>query len=385
MRHLSQDRLCDRVRVDDMGGPACHLSPRLQAFHPDTRRLVIHGRKLSGAVQFPTRFRRKRRAMTTYEPEMLLCDSEASALADLAADLNGMLQANTEEFCQHALGLAHDLPYSLACRLTHFAGGGSGSGYLLVKGVLTGPVPKTPLDSSFHVGAGTLLAQSQAILNCAIGEMVGYEAEGEGRLFQDMVPSRNAANSQTSLGSLVPLEVHTEQAFSELRPTYISLACLRGDAAAATYLLSAKDLLSSLDVAELRSLRRPLWLVGVDESFLDGSQIDNAKRGPVPIVTGPVADPKLLFDLDLMVGVTPEAGALLKRVSNVWSRRRQSIILGPGDVLIVDNQRAIHGRSAFAPRFDGSDRFIVRSFIKCEGYSYSVVPGTGRIVSAVAS
>ena len=59
--------------------------------------------------------------------------------------------------------------------------------------------------------------------------MVSYEAEGNGRLFQDMVPNKELALSQTSLGSKKELELHTEQAFSEMRPDYLSLACLKGD------------------------------------------------------------------------------------------------------------------------------------------------------------
>ena len=57
-----------------------------------------------------------------------------------------------------------------------------------------------------------------------------------------MVPSRESARTQTSLSSEVELEVHTEQAFSVLRPDYLSLACLRGDPNAHTYLLRAHDI-----------------------------------------------------------------------------------------------------------------------------------------------
>ena len=36
------------------------------------------------------------------------------------------------------------------------------------------------------------------------------------------------------------------------------------------------------------------------------------------------------------------------------------IVLRPGDLFILDNSRAIHGRSSFAPRWDGNDRWLCR-------------------------
>ena len=86
----------------------------------------------------------------------------------------------------------------------------------------------------------------QAIVNSMLGDMVAYEAEGAGRLFQDMVPNPELATRQQSQSSKVELECHTEQAFSRLCPDWISLGCLRGDASAATYSMSVRTLLDAL-------------------------------------------------------------------------------------------------------------------------------------------
>ena len=34
-----------------------------------------------------------------------------------------------------------------------------------------------------------------------------------------------------------------------------------------------------------------------------------------------------------------------------------------GDILILNNHKVVHGRSAFSPLFNGHDRFVIRSFI----------------------
>jgi alpha-ketoglutarate-dependent taurine dioxygenase len=34
------------------------------------------------------------------------------------------------------------------------------------------------------------------------------------------------------------------------------------------------------------------------------------------------------------------------------------VVLRPGEVLFVDNYRAVHGRQGFKPRFDGTGRWL---------------------------
>jgi L-asparagine oxygenase len=57
-------------------------------------------------------------------------------------------------------------------------------------------------------------------------------------------------------------------------------------------------------------------------------------------------------------------------------------VLAAGDVLLLDNARAVHGRSPFAPRFDGTDRFVVRSFVTCDlGRSRHARFGDSRMIA----
>ena len=247
--------------------------------------------------------------------------------------------------------------------LVEFGERGSPSGTILISGFPVERVPPTPPSNSDFLGAASELARVQAAFNQVAGDMVAYEAEGGGKMFQDMVPCRSLTDSQTSLGSSVVLEIHTEQAFSDLRPDVLSLACLRGDPAAQTYTMHVRELLDRTTEEERATLRRPLWTVGVDASFVSSGLVDASVRGPVPILSGPEDDPVLVFDQDLMRGVTPEAEALRSKIVEIYEARKVALTLSPGDVLLVDNRRAVHGRSAFRARFDGSDRFVVRSFV----------------------
>ena len=53
----------------------------------------------------------------------------------------------------------------------------------------------------------------------------------------------------------------------------------------------------------------------------------------------------------------------------------------PGDLLIVDNHGALHGRTPFSRRGDGRDRWLLRTFVARDlARSAKDRPGNGRIV-----
>jgi L-asparagine oxygenase len=293
-----------------------------------------------------------------------LTAGERVALMALAEELTASPTDSPELFCRQAHRAARQLPERLVELLADFAYRGSDTGTLLLNRLPVQAPPPTPPDNRSHLGEATQLARMQAIINHSCGQMVAYEAEGHGRLYQDMVPNRALALSQTSLGSGVELELHTEQAFSKLRPDVLSLACLRGHPDAKTYVLPAHALLEHMTPFERKMLRRELWMTGVDGSFKLGGHefIEGDERGPLAIIAGAEDDPTIVFDQDLMSGLTDEAHAMIARVVDVYQAQRFAVTLEPGQMLLVDNVRAVHGRSPFTPNFDGSDRFISRSF-----------------------
>lgn len=314
----------------------------------------------------------------------LLSDDEREELASLAAYLTVDPVDDPEGFCREARSAARRLPDRLAEVLWAFADDGSPTGATVVRGAELGAVPDTPPDNRQGLGGTTLLARQQAILGHALGEMVAYEGEGCGHLLQDMVPNRALAYAQQSQGSRVELEAHTEQCFSELRPDYVTLGCLRGDPHAVTYSLPATTLFAHLSPGALAELRQPLWTTAVDASFGDG--LGDPVRGPFPILSGDAGDPVLLVDRDLMQGTTVSARSMLGEVLRVYVEYRHAHVLEPGDILVLDNLRAMHGRSAFAPRFDGTDRFVTRGFVVRDlRRSRFARPGNGRAIAAAYS
>lgn len=234
-------------------------------------------------------------------------------------------------------------------------------GALLVRGVPVGALPPTPsspgqLTGKDHVSEFVLLTIARAL-----GQPVGYLPEHGGALVQDLVPTAAAATRQTSTSSAVELEFHTETAFHPYRPRYLLLSCLRGDPAASTLLCDVDQVLDLLEPEVRAVLGEPRFRTGVDESFTAGAIAD--RRPPTAVLSGNPQRPTLVFDADLMQGIDAEAQAALETFRDLTLARRVGLSLEAGDLLVVDNDRCIHGRSAFRARFDGTDRWLQRTFV----------------------
>jgi L-asparagine oxygenase len=295
-----------------------------------------------------------------------LTDIEIDTILVLAKQLDLSPSDEPELFCEKAKELSKYIPERIQTILSDFAKNGSKTGYLLIRKIPIDILPSTPLNNNNKVGESTLLAKIQSLFVSYTFEMIAYEAEGYGRLFQDIIPAPSMTAKQTSLGSNVELEIHTEQAFSKLKPDILSLACLRGDENAQTYILPIQTIIEHIDFEDYQLLKQPLWEIGVDISFkLYGNDfIDGDIRGPISIINGEDKNPQLIFDQDLMCGINENANELLKKVVDIYYKHRFSHNLKEGEILFVDNNKAVHGRSPFFPKYDGYDRFLVRCFAK---------------------
>jgi len=295
----------------------------------------------------------------------------------LISYINTIPSREPELFCKQCKEASLFLPEEIKQKLFTFAEKGSSSGCLIIKcmdmdtnvDVDIENKIMTPDTNCQKIGEQTTLAKIQGVLISLISEMIAYEAEGYGCLFQDIVPIKEMEKKQTSVGSQIELEIHTEQAFSTLRPDILSLACIRGDISAFTYILPLQYVLQQLSEEETNMLWKPLWKIGIDLSFklnltksTSESFIDGEIRGPIPILSGDKKDPHFVFDQDLMIGMTPESEKIIQKIVDIYHQYRISHNLVSGEIIFIDNRRAVHGRSPFVPRYDGHDRFLIRCF-----------------------
>ena len=330
-----------------------------------------------------------------------LTDDEIEIMKKLAMIINTSPSLTPELYCSQVNIASIHVPERINTLLQNFAHKGTNTGFLLIRRIPIDELPSTPENNNCKIGEQTVLAKIQSILVSVISNMIAYEAEGYGRLYQDVIPVKSMEKNQTSISSSVELEIHTEQAFSKLRPDILSLACLRGNEKAYTYILPVRSIINNVTETELEMLKTPLWNTGVDLSFkLNGHEfIEGDIRGPMSIIRGykdprlenedprlTFDDPLLVFDQDLMSGITDESNEMIKKIVDIYYKHRLSHNLTPGEIIFIDNNRAVHGRSPFTPKYDGLDRFLVRCF-GVYNYEYSAYAreNGGRMVSAIYS
>ena len=281
-------------------------------------------------------------------------------------------------FIDACVAAKRQLPGQLTSALSDLVAG-NGPEVLLVRGVDVGDLPATPPQPDAIVAKDRRSEFTLLTIASAAGEPVGYLPELGGHIVQNLVPVREAAARQVSTSSAVTLAFHTETAFHPHKPRLLALLCLRGNHTAKTTFCTVSDALANLDDATKATLRQPLFRTRPDESFLREGAV--AEPGPLmAVVTGPDDAPTFTFDEELMASTTTDGTRALQRLTFAVRARQHSVVLEPGDLLIIDNTRAVHGRSPFTPRYDGTDRWLQRTFIVAD-LAPSTLERNGRVIT----
>jgi hypothetical protein len=137
--------------------------------------------------------------------------------------------------------------------------------------------------------------------------------------------------------------------------------CLRGDPAAATTYADVDDVVTYLSDDDIAVLQTDQFTTTVDPSFMANGEPD------ATVVVTPLTkrrnDYTFVYDQLLMSGTTARAAHALQSLHRAVRRATRQIVLDSGDLLVIDNDRAVHGRTPFAPRYDGTDRWLKRALV----------------------
>jgi alpha-ketoglutarate-dependent taurine dioxygenase len=258
------------------------------------------------------------------------------------------------------------MPERLRRILVEFGHHGNLDNVLMLRGLPQDPVvPPTPTRSGETVRKTTYASELWVCaVAAAFGEPVGYLQEKQGSILQDLYPTPAAASTQSSESSSVLLAFHTEVAFHPYMPDYVLLYGLRQDPKkeAQTMFASIRRFFHLLSAEEKETLFSRVFRTGIDYSF--GNTTGEKGTGPlVPVLYGDREDPFMRYDLDLMVGQTPEACRALEVVRELVNAVKQEVAIEAGSLLVLDNRRCVHARSVFSAFFDGRDRWLQRASV----------------------
>jgi Fe(II)/alpha-ketoglutarate-dependent arginine beta-hydroxylase len=318
-------------------------------------------------------------------PTFELRKDEAAAIGELADELARRYPSvESAEFQNTARTHAEELPGRLRAALHDFRLA-EPSGILVLSGLpvdderigptpaewknRTEPSPTLPLDLAFYLVAALL------------GDPIAWATQQGGRMMHDVFPIKGYEREQIGWSSAETLVWHTEDAFHPFRTDYLGLMCLRNHDRVETTYADVGDL--RLDPAVEALLRQPRFFILPDDSHrpenrapehADDPKVTDLRRRsyrqveralsdpePVAVLFGAPDEPYLRVDPHYMQGIQGEdeekaLGALCAAVDAAMT----GVVIGPGDICVIDNYKAVHGRKPFRARFDGTDRWLRR-------------------------
>jgi L-asparagine oxygenase len=313
----------------------------------------------------------------------VLTESEHKEYETLGAELVRTLQVKIDDptWLDAARVRSERLPLRLRQTIREFRHDPGRDGLLRVRNLPVSPdgVRPTPTVQESVEREPTMAAAVIALVSLQLGEMAAFQSEKSGALVQNVVPVPGQENAQSNAGS-TRLEMHVENAFHPSRPDYVSLFCLRNDhdGAAGLRVASIRRALELIPNDVQQVLFEPRFTTEAPPSFVDGGIHKSAH----PILSGHVEDPNIRVDFTSTRGLDSQAAGAMARLADALFEVTDTMTLDPGDLVVVDNRLALHGRTAFTPRFDGKDRWLHRTFVHLDSRrSREFRAGNGNVLS----
>mmetsp|Transcript_48127 Transcript_48127/g.154132 ORF Transcript_48127/g.154132 Transcript_48127/m.154132 type:complete len:234 (+) Transcript_48127:439-1140(+) len=203
-----------------------------------------------------------------------------------------------------------------------------------------------------------------------------YTSNARGGLIRDLAPKPglggiNNPDIRLSFHRDVPANI----VGADCEPDGFLLLAARGDPGhqAKTLVCSNRALAARLAPLELAALRRsPIRA----ECVRSGTGDVSPYGMPFYAVEGPEDDPKItLFYIPAhrefthrIVSDDPETQAAYDHAVEIASEICDEVDLQAGDLLVINNARCNHGRTPFTPRLDGTDRWLLKTFVSASGW-----------------
>lgn len=273
--------------------------------------------------------------------------------------------------------IAQELPLSVRHSLTSLHDEVQSS--LLVDGIDINDVAINPTPRHWNEETPRTYRHEFALLlfGSVLGDVFGWRMQQAGRLVHNILPIPDHEFEQLGTSSSTELIWHTEDAFHPWRSDYVGLLCLRNPSQAATVLASIRQL--RLDDNCARILFEPRFQIRPDPSYFESTEesvdwsddtrkalqnIQRMQHTPecVPVLFGDRTSPYVRIDPAFMSAVSGDSEAVdaLKTISARLDALLTKIQLQPGQILFIDNFRAVHGRRPFRATYDGHDRWLKR-------------------------
>ncbi|EKS07945.1 guanitoxin biosynthesis L-enduracididine beta-hydroxylase GntD [Leptospira santarosai] len=286
--------------------------------------------------------------------------------------------AQSTDFLKKAPLLAQELPYSLREYIHNVRTSENPTVFVIpslnIIGETQNVTPKDWRDATLP--SPNLKSEIYlALVASLLGDIFGWTTQQNGKFIHDVMPMKGQEYEQVGWSSLTQLSWHTEDAFHPYRADYLALLCLRNNESVPTTLFCVSDLKIPGDIEEILWENRFIIVPDQSHTLKNNSaeskifsNIEAMIKSPTPVslLFGTKEKPYLRIDPDYMMAVPGDKKAeeALKYVIQYIDNHLYDLALRPGDLCIIDNLQAVHGRKSFQAKFDGYDRWIKRMNVR---------------------
>ncbi|HEX8247407.1 MAG TPA: TauD/TfdA family dioxygenase [Pyrinomonadaceae bacterium] len=285
---------------------------------------------------------------------------ERRQIEDCLKDIdNDPYGAGFDEFYPRVCGSADKLPFRVREALNFFKQNPGKSGVLLIRGIpVDAPLKPTPTVPYADVSEKVVGTEKYLLLGASmVGEPIGFADWHQGERIQNLYPIPELEAVQCASNS-VYLEMHTETAFRPNTPTHLVLLCLKKDPhrRAKTVFCDLAALIDSMSEPSRRILAAPHFCFQISSEkgagFTEPKPIEWYRNGR-----------RHLHYAEALTAVDERSKEVLTDLKNGILKNSIVLELDSGDLVLIDNHHIVHGRTAYSPRFDGTDRWLQRVLI----------------------
>lgn len=216
-----------------------------------------------------------------------------------------------------------------------------GAGYYLLKGLpLDDVIPEPP-------NAGVKIINTPIVTEGVLLGVTGllgyypfsYREEKNGAIVHNITPIKGLEGEKSSNG-VVDFSFHTDAAYlnRQIRPETLSLICLVNDSLTGTNLISIDKIIQKLPDDVISILKSEQFIIKSPASF------DIKKEVRTSILKEYEGKVEIQLSIEVTYPLSKAAEKSLHLLGELANELKETIMWEPGDMLIFNNRRMLHGR-----------------------------------------
>lgn len=248
--------------------------------------------------------------------------------------------AEPQAFLGHCRHLAGYLPDSIVMALTLFRGDSGAPGTLLLRGLPQDPDPSKPGPIPGKPLAERVVAEAVlGALACVLGVPDAVGGRQNSAAAEDLILKRDRYPDASR-----PRGLWTAAAYRAIPPSFLLYLRADGDQQRTLSIdvAAATDALDMLAGEEAMLLRQPLFRMA-ESCESDAAGIRRTWSCPHPLLWDEAGSLHTRLGGAGIMAVSQEADAALRAYRAALVTATQPVRLLPGDVLVINNRKAVHG------------------------------------------